>query len=300
MASQTSTKLISCHKKPGTTPASPMPVNHPRKQQHHQDDVRFDLAAMSLSMSRSSHVQADSSSQFPTRTSSCSDSYTESTSCSASLSGLPTPATLEPSQTSPPKSNLESEVSSSPSSSSKPASQEAQTNQGPPCNNCHQPSTLCTVGPLNPKGNAGRKYFACKRCPYGLAWVGWAGGESFDVVAIAAKDEGVNPRKGDRGDGVGSVPSNAGVARGGSHADGMHGTGSKEPKASGEGSPVTTLERGKKWGISSPPGSLSEEEADDRPRCCCGEAMKLDYVDEREADGSIGQDIVVTAVHMPV
>lgn len=99
------------------------------------------------------------------------------------------------------------------------------------------------------------------------------------MVAIAAKDEGVDPRKGDRGDGVDSVPSDAGFARGGSNADGRYGTGSKEPKASGEGSSVATLERGKKWGISSLPGSLTEEEADGRPRCCCGEAMKLDYVD---------------------
>ncbi|KAL0468497.1 hypothetical protein QR685DRAFT_479595, partial [Neurospora intermedia] len=298
MALQISTKLISCHDKPGTTPASPMPASHRLNQQHHHNDVHVDLAAMSLSMTRSSQVQADSSSQYPTRTSSSSDSYTKSTSYPASLSALTTLAKLEPSRTSPPKSSLYFELSSSSSPSAKPASQEAQTNQGPPCNNCHQPSTLCTVGPLNPKGNAGRKYFACKRCPYGLAWVGWAG-ESFDVVAIAAKDEGVDPRKGDRGDGVDSVPSDAGFARGGSNADGRYGTGSKEPKASGEGSSVATLERGKKWGISSLPGSLTEEEADGRPRCCCGEAMKLDYVDEREADGSIGQDIVVTAVHMP-
>ncbi|KAK3496167.1 hypothetical protein B0T13DRAFT_448592 [Neurospora crassa] len=219
MASQTSTKLISCHEKPGTTPASPMPVNHPRKQRHHHHDVRFDLAAMSLSISRSSQVQADSSSQFPTRTSSSSGSYTKSTSSPASLSNLPTLAKLEPSRTSPPKSNLESQVSSS-SPSAKPASEEAQTNQGPPCNNCHQPSTLCTVGPLNPKGNAGRKYFACKRCPYGLAWVGWAGGESFDkLVVVAAKDEGVDPSKNDCGDGVDSVPGDAGSAGGGSNAD---------------------------------------------------------------------------------
>ncbi|KAK3485378.1 uncharacterized protein B0T23DRAFT_327155 [Neurospora hispaniola] len=204
MAPQMSTKLISCHNKSGTTPAPPMPASHPRKQQHHHQhhhDVQSHLAAMSLSMSWSSHVQADLSSQFPTRTSSCSDSYTPLTSCPASLSGLPTLAKLEPSQTSPPKSSLDSEVSSSSSPSAKPASQEAQTNQGPPCNNCHQPSTLCTVGPLNPKGNAGRKYFACKRCPYGLAWVGWAGVEPFDgLVVVAAKDEGVDPTKGDRGD----------------------------------------------------------------------------------------------------
>ncbi|EGZ69611.1 hypothetical protein NEUTE2DRAFT_132009 [Neurospora tetrasperma FGSC 2509] len=192
MAPQTSTKVISCHKRPGTTPASPMPVNHAGKQQHHHHDVRFDFAAVPSSMSRSSQVQADSSSQFPARTSSCSDSYTPLTSCPASPFGLSTPAKLEPSRTSPPKSSLDCEISSSSSPSAKPASQEAQTNQGPPCNNCHQPSTLCTVGPLNPKGNAGRKYFACKRCPYGLAWVGWAGVEPFDgLVVVAVKDEGV-------------------------------------------------------------------------------------------------------------
>lgn len=112
-----------------------------------------------------------------------------------------------------------------------------------------------------------------------MAWVGWAG-EFFDVVVVAVKDEGVDPTKGDRGDGPDSVHSDAGFARGASHADGRQGSGSKEPEASGQGSLVTTLERGKKWGISiSPHGSLSEEEADDSPRCCCGEAMKLDYVD---------------------
>lgn len=265
MTPQTPTKYVShqIQKKPETTPRtsqahlptpspspppSALPLSHARKQQRHHHKshhVHFNLAAVSSRIQISSSdsdkpSQSSKSVGSPSPTSSASRPYPASFSGLADFSGPLTPPSS--------KQTL---------SLLKPASHETGTERGPPCNTCHKPSTLYTVGPLNPKGNAGRKYFACRRCPYGLGWVRWAD-ESFDGVFAV------------KGDGVGSVPVDS--SGGGDDVDGRDISNESQP--SGEG-PVTSHDVGKRWDISNP----GSREADATPVCCCGKGMKLDYVD---------------------
>ncbi|KAK3376540.1 hypothetical protein B0T24DRAFT_718873 [Lasiosphaeria ovina] len=51
---------------------------------------------------------------------------------------------------------------------------------GPPCYSCDQASGLYTTSPGNPNGNAGRKYYRCRMCPFALRWVTWADAEGVD------------------------------------------------------------------------------------------------------------------------
>ncbi|KAK1776557.1 hypothetical protein QBC45DRAFT_479856 [Copromyces sp. CBS 386.78] len=157
---------------------SPSPLSHTRKQQrhHHTHHVRFNLAAVS------SRIQISSGSDKPSQSKSSNPS-TSSAYLNGSLSGLPTPPRSE--STSSPKFTWDS-VSLSPSSWSfpEPAARKEETDRRPPCNNCHKPSTLYTVDVLNPKGNAGRKYFACRRCPYGLVWVGWGNDDGVGIMGL--------------------------------------------------------------------------------------------------------------------
>ncbi|KAK3388630.1 hypothetical protein B0T20DRAFT_99165 [Sordaria brevicollis] len=271
MPPQTMTKQasVSHHRKPETTPSGPplslllMPtpstspsrpsaasVSHTRKGQR-QHQGQFIFGDSSWSPAESSN-QVDSYRSSPT--SSRSSSYASLTSSPASSLGQPTLSSPEPLS----KFNAESRWLLPPEIPSKPTLNEPATDRGPPCKTCHKPSTFCTVGPLNPKGNAGKKYFACRRCPFGLGWVGWADPLWDGVVVGIEKERGVGP-----------VPL-AGLHsvddRGGSYAN-------TPPKAIGEESLFNTGEVTKGWSLE------SRAAGDSKPTCCCGEYMRLEYVD---------------------
>lgn len=259
MTPQTPTKHV-CHqkqKKPETTALpppppspqskthlptpspSPSPLSHTRKQQHqvrhhHDHHVRFNLTAVSSCVQISSDPGRSSQSRpsdLPT-----SPAAIIRTSLSGKADFL---CPLTP-----------------PTSDGTPSP----TRQGPPCSNCHKPSTLCTVGPFNPKGNAGKKYFACRRCPYGLAWVGWAEEPLADVVFGRNEDGGLATKR--------SLGDADGV-------DGGLSYGNKQAGPSEQAS-LISFDRGNRRAVPSP----GRQGAKAGPtRCCCGKVMKLDYVD---------------------